>query len=84
MSQQHVVEVPGPPDARGNQSKLIIAQLLSGVSVASGVAVGGVLAQTISGQEALAGLGQTCTVVGAGLAAIPLAKVAAVRHLLHR
>ncbi len=55
---------------------LIINQLLAGVGVASGIAVGGLIAQQLSGQVALAGFAQTSSVMGAGLAAIPLARLA--------
>ncbi|MFC6356514.1 MFS transporter [Luethyella okanaganae] len=55
---------------------LIVNQLLAGVGVASGIAVGGVLAEELTGQVTLAGLAQTSSVLGAGLVAIPLARLA--------
>ncbi len=55
---------------------LIVNQLLAGVGVASGIAVGGLIAQNLSGEVALAGFAQTSSVLGAGLAAIPLARLA--------
>lgn len=55
---------------------LVLSQLLAGVGVASGVAVGGVLAEQMTGVTALAGLAQTSSVLGAGLWAIPLARLA--------
>ena len=55
---------------------LIVSQLLAGVGVASGIAVGGLLAEQLSGTVTLAGLAQTCSVLGAGLWAIPLARLA--------
>lgn len=55
---------------------LIVNQLLAGVGVASGIAVGGLLAEKLTGTVALAGLAQTCSVLGAGLVAIPLARLA--------
>ncbi len=58
---------------------LVVSQLLAGVGVASGVAVGGLLAEKLSGTVALAGLAQTSSVLGAGLWAIPLARLAGLR-----
>ncbi|WP_042545461.1 MFS transporter [Leucobacter komagatae] len=55
---------------------LIVSQLLAGVGVASGVAVGGLLAEGLSGTVAIAGFAQTSAVLGAGLSAIPLAQLA--------
>lgn len=55
---------------------LVVSQLLAGVGVASGIAVGGVLAERLTGTTALAGFAQTCSVLGAGLWAIPLARLA--------
>src|SRR5699024_1164011 len=40
------------------QAKLITAQLLSGAGIASGYAVGGLLAEEITGQTAMAGFAQ--------------------------
>jgi MFS family permease len=56
---------------------LILNQLLAGVGVASGIAVGGLLAEQLTGTVALAGFAQTSSVLGAGLVAIPLARLAA-------
>ncbi len=44
--------------------------------MASGVAVGGLLAQQLTGSTAFAGFAQTCSVLGAGIWAIPLARLA--------
>ncbi len=55
---------------------LVVSQLLAGVGVASGVAVGGLLAEQLSGTTAFAGFAQTASVLGAGLWAIPLARLA--------
>ncbi|WP_022883600.1 MFS transporter [Glaciibacter superstes] len=55
---------------------LIVNQLLAGVGVASGVAVGGLLAERLTGTVAMAGFAQTSAVLGAGLVAIPLARLA--------
>lgn len=61
---------------RGRLAALIISQILAGVGVASGIAVGGLLAERLSGTVALAGFAQTSSVLGAGLWAIPLARLA--------
>ena len=58
---------------------LMVSQLLAGVGVASGIAVGGLLAEKLSGTVSVAGLAQTSSVLGAGLWAIPLARLAASR-----
>lgn len=58
---------------------LIVSQLLAGVGVASGVAVGGLLAEKLTGSTAFAGFAQTSSVLGAGIWAIPLARLAGVR-----
>jgi MFS family permease len=55
---------------------LIVNQLLAGVGVASGVAVGALLADAMTGTVALSGLAQTASVLGAGVSAIPLARLA--------
>lgn len=55
---------------------LTISQILAGVGVASGVAVGGLLAERLSGTVALAGFAPTSSVLGAALWAIPLARLA--------
>ena len=51
------------------------AQVLSGVAVAGSVAAGSLIAEGVSGSEAVAGLTQTAGVLGAALAALPLARV---------
>src|SRR5699024_5422410 len=58
------------------QAKLITAQLLSGAGIASGYAVGGLLAEEITGQTAMAGFAQMSVILGAGLIAYPLAVLA--------
>ena len=55
---------------------LIVNQLLAGVGVASGIAVGGLLAERLSGTVTMAGFAQTSSVLGAGLVAIPMARLA--------
>lgn len=61
---------------RRNQGVLVIGQLLSGVGVASGVAVGGILAAQLAGTTAASGFVQTAAALGAGLVAVPLANLA--------
>ena len=58
-------------------AKLFTAQLLSGAGIASGYAVGGLLAEQITGQTAMAGFAQMSVILGAGLVAYPLATLAA-------
>jgi MFS family permease len=53
------------------------AQVLSGVGVGAGVAAGSLLVAEITGSEGLAGLAQTAGVVGAAVAAGPLAWLSA-------
>lgn len=71
------------PVARGVQRRtlrvLVGSQVLGGVGVAGGIAVGGLLAAELSGSDALAGLAQTATVLGAALAAVPLSRLMAAR-----
>lgn len=55
---------------------LIVNQLLAGVGVASGIAVAALLVDELTGVVALAGFAQSSSVLGAALAAIPLAKLA--------
>ncbi|KAB8178772.1 MFS transporter [Microbispora catharanthi] len=62
----------------GGIGALVTSNLLGGVAVASGIAVGGLLLERLGGTS-LAGLGQAASVLGAAVAAVPLAGVAA-RH----
>ena len=64
------------PRQRRNQAVLVAGQLLSGVGVASGVAVGGILAAELAGTTAASGFVQTASALGAGLVAVPLANLA--------
>lgn len=65
-----------PSLQRRNQVVLVVGQLLSGVGVASGVAVGGILAAQLAGTTAASGVVQTASALGAGLVAVPLANLA--------
>ena len=55
---------------------LVTSQVLGGVGVAGGIAVGGLLAEEVSGSTSLSGLPQTATVLGAALLAVPMARLA--------
>ena len=61
---------------RRNQWALSLAQLFSGIGIATGFAVGGILAERLTGRTELAGFAQTASILGAGLLAMPLAKLA--------
>ncbi|WP_022909443.1 MFS transporter [Aestuariimicrobium kwangyangense] len=78
LQEQAAVE-PVDPAFGANQWRLALAQLLSGVGIASGVAVGAVLVEETSGSTQLAGFAQTATVIGAGLLAFPLSRLARLR-----
>jgi MFS family permease len=83
------VSAPPPPRAaaqrrvervqRRTLSVLVTAQVLSGVGVAIGFAVGALLARELSGRTELSGLAQTAGVLGAAIAAVPLARLAGMR-----
>jgi len=72
-----------PAHRKGLQRKvirtLITSQILSGLGMASGLAVGALLAEDLSGTESLSGLGTTFQVLGGALIAIPVARVMAAR-----
>ncbi|NJP28221.1 MFS transporter [Microbispora sp. SCL1-1] len=72
-----VVSVPSGERSRGIGA-LVTGNLLGGVAVASGIAVGGLLLERLGGTS-VAGLGQAASVLGAAVAAVPLAGVAARR-----
>lgn len=70
---------PDSPNAgthRAPLTWLVVAQLLCGMGIASGVAVGGVLAEQVAGTAAAAGSAQTASIIGAGLLALPLSTLA--------
>ena len=58
---------------------LVGSQVLGGVGMASGIAVGALLAEELSGTEALAGVGTTAQVLGTALITIPVARVTGAR-----
>lgn len=61
---------------RRNQWALSLAQLFSGIGIATGFAVGGILAERLTGRTELAGFAQTASILGAGILAVPLARLA--------
>ena len=52
---------------------LVGSQVLGGTGLAAGIAVGSLLAAQLSGSDALSGLGGTVQVLGAAVAAVPIA-----------
>jgi MFS family permease len=54
---------------------LSAAVALGGLGVTVGITVGGLLAREVAGSDAAAGLGQTASVLGAAVIAVPLARV---------
>ncbi|WP_020015631.1 MFS transporter [Promicromonospora sukumoe] len=67
-----------PPHARRNLVVLVFSNLLAGVGVASGAAVGALLAESLGGTS-MAGLAQAVGVLAAAVASIPLATLAQLR-----
>ncbi|QGH68975.1 MFS transporter [Pseudactinotalea sp. HY158] len=83
MTDGHLIDAsadsPAPrprPTFGRNQATLSVAQLLSGVGIAVGFAVGGLLAEHLTGSAAYAGFAQTASILGAATLAIPLARLA--------
>ncbi|PRH78677.1 MFS transporter [Streptomyces solincola] len=64
---------------RRTTAVLAANQVLGGLGVATGIALSAVLAQEVSGTEALAGLASTATVVGTALLSVPLAALMSAR-----
>ncbi len=62
-------------ESRRSIGALVLSNVLGGVGVASGIAVGSLLVASMS-SDAWAGAGQALGVLGAGLLAVPLAKLA--------
>lgn len=58
---------------------LVIAQVLGGLGIGSALSVGAILALRLSGSEEWSGLAGTMITVGAGVLAIPLARLAAAK-----
>jgi MFS family permease len=53
---------------------LTVAQVLGGLGVGAAISVGGLIAEDVSGSTSLSGLAQTATVLGAAVAALPMAR----------
>lgn len=70
--------MPVSPRIR-SQLKLMGAQLFAGAGIASGYAVGGLLAEQITGHTEMAGFAQMAVILGAGLISYPLATLAGAR-----
>lgn len=64
-------------DVQAVQSRTVLtlmgSQTLGGIGVASGIAVGAIVAADVSGSDALSGLATTTQVLGGALATIPIA-----------
>ncbi|MEU0396165.1 MFS transporter [Streptomyces sp. NPDC006208] len=74
------VPAAGLPALRRRINAVLIAsQILGGLGVATGIALASVLAQEVSGTEALSGLAPTATVAGTALLSMPLAALMAAR-----
>ena len=58
---------------------LVVGQVLGGVGLSAGIAVGALLAEDVSGSPTYAGLGGTFQVLGSALLAIPMARLMAAR-----
>lgn len=58
---------------------LMTSQMLGGIGVASGIAVGALMAAEVSGSDALSGLASTSQVLGGALFTIPVAALMAAR-----
>ena len=65
-----------PAIQRRTVGVLSVSQIFGGIAVAGSVAAGSLIAASVSGSEAVAGLAQTFGVLGAALLALPLARVA--------
>ena len=70
---------PRDPIQRRTLGTLASTQVLGGVGLAAGIAVGSLLAEDITGSPTYAGLGGTFQVLGSALIAIPVARVMAAR-----
>jgi MFS family permease len=74
------VPAAGLPALRRRINAVLIAsQILGGLGVATGIALAAVLAQQVSGTEALSGLAPTATVAGTALLSMPMAALMTAR-----
>ena len=67
------------PAQRRTLATLASTQVLGGVGLAAGIAVGSLIAEDITGSPTYAGLGGTFQVLGSALIAIPVARLMAAR-----
>lgn len=67
------------PIQRRTLGVLSTTQVLGGVGLAAGIAVGSLIAEDITGSPTFAGLGGTFQVLGSALIAIPIARIMAAR-----
>ena len=76
MTRDTATETPFKSRLMRNTVLLGLAQLFSGVGIASGIAVGGLLAEDLTDSTEFAGFSQTASILGAAIMAIPLANLA--------
>ncbi|ORT57690.1 MFS transporter [Streptomyces sp. CB03238] len=74
-----VVTAELPALRRRISAVLVASQILGGLGVATGIALASVLAQEVSGTDALSGLAPTATVAGTALLSMPLAALMTAR-----
>lgn len=74
-----VVAAELPALRRRISAVLVASQILGGLGVATGIALASVLAQEVSGTDALSGLAPTATVAGTALLSMPLAALMTAR-----
>ncbi|MGV9310801.1 MFS transporter [Streptomyces sp. NPDC003691] len=74
-----VTDAELPALRRRVTTALVISQILGGLGIATGVALAAVLAQEVSGTDALSGLASTASVVGTALMSVPLAALMTAR-----
>ncbi|MER5976637.1 MFS transporter [Streptomyces sp. NPDC001857] len=68
-----------PALRRRTTAVLVAGQILGGLGVATGIALSAVLAQEVSGTDALSGLAATSTVAGTAVLSVPLAALMTAR-----
>ena len=70
-----VADRPGDDVQRRTISTLVATQMLGGLGVGAAISVNALLAKAVSGPEQLAGLAQTCAVLGAAVITLLLARI---------
>ncbi|SDT17458.1 Predicted arabinose efflux permease, MFS family [Agromyces flavus] len=77
MGDERMARAAAPRGRNGLQlGLLILNQLLAGVGVATGMTLAAILVTDLTGVEAMGGLSQSSSVLGAAIAAVPLAGLA--------